>query len=114
MKREADMNDAHFDELLALRLKRPLTPDEQAQLESWLATQPSARARWAEQAALGDALHRLPSPPVSSNFQTRVWEEIDAAESGSRTSVTSPTSLARGRASGSCSPAPPPTAAGAR
>ena len=81
------MNDAHFDELLALRLKRPLTPDEQAQLESWLATQPSARARWAEEAALSDALHRLPSPPVSSNFQTRVWEEIDAAERGSRTSV---------------------------
>ena len=81
------MNDAHFDELITLRLKRPLTPDEQAQLKAWLAAQPSARARWAEETGLSETLRQLPPASVPSNFQTRVWEQINAAESGSRTSV---------------------------
>jgi len=74
------MNDATFEELLALRHKRPLTPDEQARLESWLAAHPADRARWSEEATLSNALRRLPQPPVPSNFMARVWQDIKADE----------------------------------
>ena len=74
------MNDPMFEELLALRLKRPLTPDERACLESWLAMHPADRLRWAEETALADVLHRLPVTPVPSNFMARVWQGIAAEE----------------------------------
>ncbi len=80
IKRKANMNDAMFEELLALRHKRPLTPDEQARLQSWLTTHPADRARWAEEAALSTALRRLPQPSVPSNFMARVWQDIEADE----------------------------------
>lgn len=74
------MNDTLFDELLALRQKRPLKPEEQTRLDGWLAAHPADRARWAEEAALSSALHRLPEPPVSSNLMARVWQDIEADE----------------------------------
>lgn len=74
------MNDALFEELLALRQKRPLTPDERARLDGWLTAHPHDRPRWLEEAALSAALHRLPELPVSSNFMARVWQDIEAAE----------------------------------
>lgn len=72
------MNDALFEELLALRHKRPLTPDEQARLDGWLAAHPVHRTRWLEEAALSTVLRRLPEPPVPSNFMARVWQDIEA------------------------------------
>ena len=80
IKRKANMNNARFEELLALRLKRPLTPQEQASLDGWLAAHPAARARWAEEIALSSVLRRLPERPVPSNFMARVWQEIEAEE----------------------------------
>lgn len=74
------MNHSMFEELLALRLKRPLTPDEQARLDGWLATRPADRSRWAEDTALADMLHRQPTPPGPSNFMARVWQDIEAEE----------------------------------
>ena len=74
------MNDTLFDELLALRHKRPLTADEQARLDGWLAAHPADRARWSEETALSTALQRLSVPPVSSNFMARVWQGIEADE----------------------------------
>lgn len=74
------MNNAMFEELLALRHKRPLTPDEQARLDGWLAAHPADRARWSEEAALSTALRRLPETPVPSNFMARVWQDIEVAE----------------------------------
>lgn len=75
----AIMNNATFEELLALRHKRPLTPEEQARLQTWLARHPADRARWMEESALSTALHRLPNSPVPSNFMARVWQDIEAA-----------------------------------
>jgi anti-sigma factor RsiW len=83
------MNDAMFEVLLALRHKRPLTPDEQARLDGWLAAHPADRARWTEEAALSAALHRLSQPPVPSNFIARIWQDIEAAERKARTVETS-------------------------
>lgn len=74
------MNDTEFEELIALRLKRPLTAAEQARLDRWLAAHPTDRARWAEATALGAALRRLPEPTVPSNFMARVWQDIEAEE----------------------------------
>ncbi len=74
------MNNPMFEELLALRLKRRLTPDEHARLAGWLAAHPSDRARWAEGSALANAFHRLPVPPVPSNFVARVWQAIEAED----------------------------------
>lgn len=74
------MNDAMFEDLLALRHKRPLTPDEQARVESWLAAHPSDRTRWTEETRLSAALRRLTEPPVPSNFMARVWQDIEAVE----------------------------------
>lgn len=74
------MNDAMFEELLALRHKRPLTPGEQARLDGWLAAHPADRERWSQEAALSSALRRLPQPPVPTNFMARVWQDIEAEE----------------------------------
>lgn len=74
------MKDTMFEELLTLRQKRPLTLDERARFDGWLAAHPADRARWAEEAALSAALRRLPEPPVSSNFMARVWQDIEASE----------------------------------
>lgn len=74
------MNNALFEELLALRQKRPLTPEEQTRLDGWLAKHPADRTRWTEEAALSTALRRLSQPPVPSNFMARVWRDIEAEE----------------------------------
>lgn len=74
------MNNALFEELLALRHKRPLTPDEQTRLDGWLAKHPADRVRWTEESALSAVLHRLPNTPVPSNFMARIWQDIAAAE----------------------------------
>lgn len=82
------MNNAMFEELLALRHKRPLTPDERARLDGWLADHPADRALWLEEAALSTALRHLPQPPVPSNFMARVWQDIEAAERKAMTAET--------------------------
>ncbi len=74
------MNNAMFEELFALRHKRPLTPDEEARLDGWLAAHPADQRRWTEETALSAVLLRLPSPPVPSNFMARVWQDIEAEE----------------------------------
>lgn len=74
------MNSKMFEELMALRLKRPLTEGEQARLDGWLSTHSADRARWKENDALGKALRTLPPPPVASNFMARVWQGIEASE----------------------------------
>lgn len=74
------MNVNQFEELLAIRLKRRLTPDEQATVDQWLAAHPAERARWREEAALSQVLFQQPTPTVPSNFMARVWQGIEAEE----------------------------------
>lgn len=82
------MNNALFEELLALRQKGALAAEEQARLDDWLAAHPADRARWAEEVALSSALRRLPELPVASNFMARVWDEIEARESRAAQAAT--------------------------
>jgi anti-sigma factor RsiW len=56
--------------------RRPLTPDEQAQLRRRLAGHPEARAQWEEETALTRGLNRLPPAPLSSNFTARVMRAV--------------------------------------
>jgi len=63
--------------------RRKLTPEEEAQLQSLLATHPEAQADWRAEAVLNEALEHLSPAPVPSNFTARV---LDAVERESRRS----------------------------
>ncbi|MBM3829921.1 MAG: hypothetical protein FJ406_05225 [Verrucomicrobia bacterium] len=76
MNPTADMNAVTFEELLALRHKRPLTREEHLWLDQWLAAHPADRELWRTEVVLARALRELPSPVPSSNFQARVWQDI--------------------------------------
>ncbi len=74
------MKDVRDDDLFRLSLQPELSPEEESQLEAWLAAQPDARAAWEADRALGRALQSLPDAPVSSNFTARVMQELDLEE----------------------------------
>jgi hypothetical protein len=58
-------------------MRRELTPDEESRLELYFAANPEARSEWEEERALGRALQSLPDAPVSSNFTSRVLQEVE-------------------------------------
>ncbi len=73
------MIDAHMDhptyqQLKELAWRRPLHPDEQARLETFLAANPEGRGDWELDLQLTRQLGQLPSAPVSSNFTARVMQ----------------------------------------
>jgi len=70
------MNDPVYQRLLEQSWKRKLSADEQAQLDRWLALNPDAQAAWDTEAALNDALAKLPEAEVSSNFTARVLQAV--------------------------------------
>jgi len=65
------------DPLREVSWRRKATTAEEAQVQSWLAKHPEAQAEWERDVALSEALNRLPDPPLSSNFTSRV---VQAAE----------------------------------
>jgi ferric-dicitrate binding protein FerR (iron transport regulator) len=72
------MNDRVFQELIEASWRRPLTPEEEARLQSWLAAHPEGRADWESEAALSQMLRELaPAPAVSSNFTTLVLQTVE-------------------------------------
>ena len=74
------MKEVRDDDLFRLSLQPELSPEEESQLEAWLAAHPDARAAWEADRALGRALQSLPDVPVSSNFTARVLQELDLEE----------------------------------
>jgi hypothetical protein len=66
------MDDPKFQEWIQTGWRRPLQPDELAQVEEVLADNRQARAHWEAEAALNRCLDRLVPPVVSSNFTARV------------------------------------------
>ena len=74
------MKEVRDDDLFRLSLQPELSPEEESQLEAWLAAHPGARAAWESDRALGRALQSLPDVPVSSNFAARVLQELDLEE----------------------------------
>ncbi len=71
------MHIAEFEKLLATRAKRELNADELKQLDTWFAGHPEDREIWEEEAALSGVLANLPDVPVSPNFTSRVWQQIE-------------------------------------
>ena len=71
------MSDVRKDEIVRLSMRRELTPDEESRLELYFAANPGARSEWEEERALGRALQSLPDAPISSNFTSRVLQEVE-------------------------------------
>ncbi len=66
------MNSAEFEHLLEMARRRPLTPEEEARVQSHLAASPSDRNAWEEEVGLTRLLHELPDAPLASNFTAQV------------------------------------------
>lgn len=69
--------DPVYQRLRELSWRRPLTAAEQAELRAWLVVHPEALAEAEAEAALNQALARLPDAPVPSNFTELVWQTIE-------------------------------------
>lgn len=78
------MNEAEFKKLLVNSWHRPLSPEEDARLQSWLATHPEAQHLWEEEVELNQLLQQLPDLPLSSNFTARVLQALDRESTAPR------------------------------
>jgi hypothetical protein len=76
------MNEADFNRLLEIAMRRPLTADEEARLLDRLAHDPAAKAAWEEEMALNQVLHRLPDAPLATNFTARVLQTVERDRHG--------------------------------
>lgn len=74
------MNPPEDDKLREAGWRRPLTPEEEARLEAWLALHPEARPQWELETELSRRLQNLPDVPVSSNFTAQVMAALDREE----------------------------------
>jgi|GEM_PF-385162 hypothetical protein len=78
--RETVMNKRELEELRAALWQRPLRPEEEARLQSWLAGHPEEREDWDLERSLTHALGRLRQVEVPSNLAARVWSAIEREE----------------------------------
>ena len=72
------MSDLEYNDLRAACWRRRLTPEEEVQVQTYLAVHPLAQADWEEDLALTRHLQELPDAPVSSNFTSLVLQAVDA------------------------------------
>jgi anti-sigma factor RsiW len=78
------MNNPLSQRLRESGWRRKLSPSEAAELRAWLAAHPEAEADWEAEAALNEALGRLPNCPVPSNFTARVLQAVQGTASARR------------------------------
>lgn len=71
------MNQSHIERLVEASRRRVLPPREREELEAWLASSSEARAVWAEETALSQALRVLPDAPLSPQFDQRVLAAVE-------------------------------------
>jgi hypothetical protein len=71
------MNESLFEELIEISWRRRLTPEEEVQLQSWLASHPADAERWEAEAGLNLALERLKTVEPSSNFTSQVLRLVE-------------------------------------
>ena len=69
-------NDPFFNQLRERSWRQELNASEETALRDWLAKHPEAQADWESEAALNEALCRLPDAPLSSNFTSRVLQSV--------------------------------------
>src|SRR5258708_496542 len=83
------MNDPLYQKLLEASWQRPLTPEEEAELQAYLAAHPEAQAEWEADVLLTQQLRQLPAAPLASNFTALVLETVKAAAGRPRRAATS-------------------------
>jgi anti-sigma factor RsiW len=71
------MNESDYQALVEASWRRPLTVEEQAQLDAWLATRPETRAGWERETGLNHLLGQLPDVPIASNFTSQVLQALE-------------------------------------
>ncbi len=76
------MNESDYQALLRTAWRRPLSLEEQARLDAWLATHPQAQAEWEEETGLNRLLGQLPPAPVPSNFTALVLQALEERPTG--------------------------------
>ena len=74
------MNEQEHKELVEASWRRPLSPEEEASLQLYLASRPDKQADWEDELALSNALRNMPDAPLSSNFTSQVLQAIDREE----------------------------------
>jgi hypothetical protein len=82
------MNESEYQALVEVGWRRPLTSEEQARIDLWLAAQPQSQGDLESDAALTQLLQKLPDAPVASNFTAQVLRALEregAAESRAKT-----------------------------
>ena len=72
--------DPLYERWQQLIWRRKLTAIEEAELQAWLAVHPEVQAEWEADARLSEALARLASPPVASNFTARVLQMVEKGD----------------------------------
>ena len=69
--------DPNYERLREIGWRRPLTDAEQAELREWLAAHPEYQADAEVEAALTQAMTKLPDAPMPSNFTSRVLQAVE-------------------------------------
>ena len=87
------MKDPQFEQWRQIGWRRKLTPDEQQQLEAWLLAHPEEQFDLESEADLTEALSRLPSVPVPSNFTARVLEAAQRDQAAAHRALRPASSL---------------------
>ncbi len=83
-------DDSPHNPFRELAWRSKLDPAQEAQLRAWLEAHPGAQSEWEAEAALTEALGRLPDTPVASNFTARVLKEVELeADADARGRVSS-------------------------
>lgn len=71
------MNESFYQELREISWRRKLTPEEETQLQGWLAAHPDKHAEWELEQSLSEQLRHLSNAPLSSNFTSQVMLALD-------------------------------------
>jgi anti-sigma factor RsiW len=78
------MNEAEFNRLADIAMRRPLTDEEEGRLKACLGPEPAANYGWEEELGLTRLLHQLPDAPLASNFTAQVVRAVEGETRQSR------------------------------
>jgi len=78
------MNEIELDQLSDIAMRRQLSPEEKARVQSLIANNPSLREVWDEEQALSRLIGGLPDAPVASNFTRQVLDAAARIKRGPR------------------------------
>jgi hypothetical protein len=71
------MNESEYQHLRETSWRRPLSGDEEARLESYLALHPEAQSDWELESGLTGFLGQLPDAPMPSNFTAQTLQAVE-------------------------------------